>query len=640
MNIREATLEDLDFQEYLENSSFNENRRSTRKSLRHSITSPHQKVFIAEIGQKRCGSITLIFYKKIIRVYSLAVLSEFAGRGVGTGLIEHAILLSRNLGIGTITLEADIHNTSLVKWYENFGFEAVKVIVDYYAKNEDAIKMNLLIDNQEKTRNIVVVDYDTDFFNDIPGLIVIRAHTYIEDIIYQRIKNVRIFNFCSNFNYQTVGYYVSLLAMARNHSIYPNIISLRDFKSSAIVKSIGDEIFEKLQKELSDETDSELIIDSCFGYCAEKKYQNLTQCLNLLYEAPLIRYHFVKKNYWFLKKVSTIELNKIEDVAALKSYAINYFSQKKFISGALNRYKYDLAILIDENEKKPPSCKVALTKFKLAAESLGFYVEFITKNDYKRIPEFNALFIRATTNVNNYTYDFSRYAYAEGLVVIDDPWSILKCSNKLYLFEALKAAGIIMPLTWMISKKTDYTKRISSMSYPLILKQPDSAFSLGVYKVNNEKECRQKLVEILKKSEIVIAQEYLPTEYDWRIGVLDKKPIYACKYYMAKGHWQIYNWEDNSVNNQEGGFETIPVEKVPSKVIKTALKAANIIGDGLYGVDLKEINREVYVIEINDNPSIESGVEDEYLQDDLYLEIIKSFYNRLDNERVTIRTIS
>ena len=45
---------------------------------------------------------------------------------------------------------------------------------------------------------------------------------------------------------------------------------------------------------------------------------------------------------------------------------------------------------------------------------------------------------------------------------------------------------------------------------------------------------------------------------------------------------------------------------------------ANLIGDGLYGVDLKQAGDKVVVIEVNDNPNIDCGVEDVYLGDDLY----------------------
>src|SRR5690606_11463899 len=110
--------------------------------------------------------------------------------------------------------------------------------------------------------------------------------------------------------------------------------------------------------------------------------------------------------------------------------------------------------------------------------------------------------------------------------------------------------------------------------------------------------------------------EYLPTDFDWRIGILDRKPIYACKYYMAGKHWQIIN-RGKDGNLLEGEHETFDVKDAPKEVIETALKAANLIGSGLYGVDLKEIDGKCFIIEINDNPSIDAGVEDDVLKDKL-----------------------
>ena len=640
VDIRTAGLEDLDFLEKLENISFKSGRRSSRKSLRHSILSPHQFVYIAHEGARNCGALFLLLYKKQIRIYSIAVLGECRGEGVGTRLVEHAVFLAEQFGMRRITLEAELGNTALVHWYESLGFESTRVIVDYYAKNEDAVRMTLFLTGSQRQSSVVVTDFDTDFFKGIPNIVNIRANTYIEETYYQQTKNLRVFNLCSSLGYQSVGYYVSLLAQARNHVVFPNTTSLMDFRSNVLVRSIGEEIFELIQKELADEQKDVLTIESWFGRCPEHRYQNLINALSSLYEAPLLCWRFEKKDYWTLKKVSAIKLKDIEDSETVKKFAVEYFLQKRFAKSTLNNYKYDMAMLTDENEKNPPSCAHALAKFKSAAESLGFYVETIGKKDYKRITEFDALFIRTTTNVNNYTYDFSRYAYSEGLVVIDDPWSILRCSNKLYLFESLRAAGIKMPKTWTLNKKSGYKKQMKALKYPIILKQPDSAFSIGVYKVADENECMNRLAELFKKSEIVIAQEYLPTDYDWRIGIIDKKPLFACKYYMAKNHWQIYNWSSEDKDAEEGGFETLPLSFVPEKVVHTAVDAANLIGDGLYGVDLKEIGGEAYVIEVNDNPSIDNGIEDKYLGDELYRRVMESFFARLENARQIIRPVS
>ncbi len=105
----------------------------------------------------------------------------------------------------------------------------------------------------------------------------------------------------------------------------------------------------------------------------------------------------------------------------------------------------------------------------------------------------------------------------------------------------------------------------------------------------------------MDSSDLIIAQEFTPTDFDWRIGVLDKIPLYACKYFMAKNHWQIYDWNETG-DSSYGNFETLSIKKVPPKVVETALKAANQIGDGFYGVDLKQKGDKVFIIEINDNP--------------------------------------
>ena len=80
-----------------------------------------------------------------------------------------------------------------------------------------------------------------------------------------------------------------------------------------------------------------------------------------------------------------------------------------------------------------------------------------------------------------------------------------------------------------------------------------------------------------------------------------------------------------------GGFETVPIYKVPKNVIKTALKVTSYIGDGLYGVDLKMIDDKVVVIEVNDNPSIDHEVEDAILGDELYYRILNYFSKALEN---------
>src|SRR5690606_35895741 len=78
---------------------------------------------------------------------------------------------------------------------------------------------------------------------------------------------------------------------------------------------------------------------------------------------------------------------------------------------------------------------------------------------------------------------------------------------------------------------------------PCILKKPDSAFSRGVLKVDTEDELQEQAAVLLKDSDLFIAQQFMPTEYDWRIGVIEGEPLFACRYHMAKKHWQVVHRE-------------------------------------------------------------------------------------------------
>ncbi len=310
------------------------------------------------------------------------------------------------------------------------------------------------------------------------------------------------------------------------------------------------------------------------------------------------------------------------------------------------RARFDLAILHNPTDPEPPSDAKALQKFVKAASALGIAAELITRDDYGRIAEFDALFIRDTTYVDQYTYRFSQRAASEGLVVIDDPQSIVRCTNKVYLAELLTRHKVPIPRTLVVHREGGAGLQLAGqadchsvpqwvaaeLGFPCILKKPDSAFSQGVVKVANEEELTNRLTEFFAESDLIVAQEFLPTTFDWRIGILDRQPLYACKYYMAQGHWQIIR-HDRASRGRYGKSETVPVEDAPRRAVQAALKAANLIGDGLYGVDVKESQGKFYVIEVNDNPNIESKYEDAVLKKEIYHRIMSVFLKRIEHRK-------
>jgi len=459
-----------------------------------------------------------------------------------------------------------------------------------------------------------------------PIVPIVHASDYLSSEQYHQSKSMRIINLCQSYNYQTIGYYVSLLAQARDHKTIPSVLSIQDVLSTSLSKQISHEIDEEIQHSLHDIKGDEFILSLYFGQNMAKRHATLAKKLHGLFPLPLLRFTLEKKKQWCIKKLLPLSPADVppQHDEFMRQAAESYFSKQRFHQWRKKQRFHDLAILIDTTEPNAPSNKKALDLFASTGEAMGLNVDFIDKNDSKSIAEYDALFIRATTSVDHYTYRFARRAAQENLVVIDDPQSIVKCTNKVYLAELMRSHQILTPDTLFISK---YDQELPSVKFPCVLKKPDSAFSHGVIKLDDQKDLQKSLTQFFKTSDLILLQPFIPTEFDWRIGVLDNKPLYACRYFMAKDHWQIYNW--NSAQEKEGGSEAIPLENVPDAVIKTALKATRLIGGSLYGVDIKSQGDKHYVIEVNDNPNVDFGIEDQILGESLYQQIMSVFLQRI-----------
>lgn len=478
-------------------------------------------------------------------------------------------------------------------------------------------------------KNLIVVDSTQDWRFDIPDVEVVSAKNYIMGESFRKFRNARIFNFCKSYKYQSIGYYVSLLAAARGHKPIPSVSTIQDMKSQTIIKLASEELDELMQKSLHDLRSKTFVLSIYFGKNVSEKYHKLAAELYGLFNAPFVRAHFHKSDRWYLKKIGPISATEIPPShhEAVMVFCGEYFAGKRIKVKKRGESRFSLAILVNPKEENPPSNTKALGKFSRAAENLGMEVEFIERDDYSRLAEFDGLFIRETTNVNHHTYRFARRAQAEGLVVIDDPDSILKCTNKVYLNEVLQKNGFLVPKT-MIVTADNVEEILGAVGLPCVLKSPDSSFSQGVVKVDNADDLMHEAKYLLGKSALIIAQEFLPTDFDWRVGVLDGKAIYVSKYHMVKQHWQIIKRDDEG-NLLDGDSETLAVESAPPKLITLAEKAAALIGKGLYGLDLKEVRDKYYVIEINDNPSIDAGCEDAFLKDELYQKVMETFLQRM-----------
>jgi glutathione synthase/RimK-type ligase-like ATP-grasp enzyme len=405
--------------------------------------------------------------------------------------------------------------------------------------------------------------------------------------------------------------------------------TLQDFKLPELLRLSSADLGRLMRTSLKALQSDHFQLSIYFGRNLAKRYDGLSNALFNLYPAPMLRADFVRVDGdWVMRRLGPLGYSDVPEAHRefMLDSARRYFTGRRPRTRSRPNGRFDLAILANPAEDKPPSDEAALMKFERAAEAVGFNVERLKPDEIGRIPEFDALFIRETTAVNHHSFRFARRAAAEGLEVIDDPDSILKCTNKVYLAELLQHHRVPSPRTLLVHR--DNVPDIErELGLPVVLKQPDSAFSLGVVKVQDPASLVSTVQSMLKNSDLIVAQEYLPTSFDWRVGVIDGKPLYACRYHMAEGHWQIINHAADK--QREGASETISVAEAPEVVIQTALRATALIGRGLYGVDLKDVDGRILVIEVNDNPSIDAGVEDAVLGPELYQTIMGVLMDRL-----------
>ncbi len=491
------------------------------------------------------------------------------------------------------------------------------------------------------SRLVIVVEKASDWGSYSPSEKVVLASDYLKETIRPDEERTQVINLCRNYKYLGAGYYVSLLAEARGHKVIPSVRSINDLRRRSLysldIEDLNQRLTKFLPQEGRDTTDFGILV--YFGETSSEPLKDLARQVFEAFPCPILRIEFERNRVWQIDAIKPAGLHTLtegqEDGFAT---ALDRFSRKIWRGKRTpKKYRYDIAMLHDPAEAWPPSNKRALKAFVSAGKDLGIDVDPITRNDYARLAEYDALFIRETTALDHHTYRFANKAEKEDMVVIDDPTSILRCTNKIYLSDLLKSRKLATPRTEILYR--DESKKLMEMAdllgFPLVLKVPDGSFSRGVVKVTDAESLKRAADELFQHTALVLAQEYLPTDFDWRIGVLNREPLFACQYYMSRGHWQIYNHAAKG-EARSGDFKTFPIREVPSEIVKLALRATQQIGDGLYGVDLKQVGERNVIIEVNDNPNIDWGIEDAYLGEDLYRRVMAEFVRRLERKRLGV----
>ena len=633
--IRPANMDDLEQLVALEDRCFSTDKIN-RRSFTSFIKTDTARLIVAVDEEARLLGYALILMRQntsVARLYSIAVEAEARGRGVGSQLLGGSEAIAKELECDRLSLEVRADNAKAISLYQRYGFMQEDELPGYYEDGADGVRLVRLLHHlpqgskpANRTRlPIILVDRLSDLETPPNGSVVMTVRQYLA--LEHGVPGRRIINLSRSYEPLSLGYYCSLLAEARKERCLPEADALLDINW----KRIHRQALLRLDHMLGSmaETTLPASIDVYFGRTSERRFREVAKTAFDLFRCPIIRINLQAQPKFKIREIEAVAIHKLTEEEVPHFLA----ALKAFLKGSLPKPSIKkqpaavVAILATPEEESPPSDAKALEAFAAAAETVDARAEFITAKDYGRLLEFDALFIRETTALNHHTYRFAKRAQREGMPVIDDPHSILCCTNKIYLAELLKSNRILTPKTTIFDRPR-LKELAESFEFPGILKIPDGCFSKGVHKVSSRDELNDLSKSLFRKTDLLMIQEFMPTDFDWRIGVLDGEALYACKYYMVSGNWKIYEYE-NDGSIQSGDSETMPISAVPPEVVETAIRGTRLIGNGFYGVDIKETPKGPCIIEINDNPSVDYGIEDDVLGADLYQRLMAVLVSRI-----------
>jgi glutathione synthase/RimK-type ligase-like ATP-grasp enzyme len=482
---------------------------------------------------------------------------------------------------------------------------------------------------------VILVDQPRDLPNAETPHKVITTSEYLARPRLFDAARPKLVNLARSYAYQSKGYYASLLAEARGHRVVPTVETMLELREQKLYEHALPDLEEELNRcarRAGFKPDGELRLLVCFGIARDSRFEPFGRLLFDLFRCPALEVSVDGGTARLsINRIRPRAITRLADgEGAFFRESLNNHTRREWRGPKARAVaKYDLAVLYDPDEKTAPSSPDSIKHFARIAEKMSVEVERITRRQLGRLAEFDGLFIRETTSIDNHTYRFARRAWQEGMPVIDDPFSMIRCTNKIFLMELLGQHRVPTPPTVIVGRDTDLAEVIDQLGLPMVVKIPDGSFSRGVHKIESAAAFNAVAAGLFEETDLVLAQKFLPTEFDWRVGVLAGEPLFVCQYRMARGHWQVVKYRPDG-SSHEGGFRAFGLGQAPSEVIDIAVRAARPIGDGFYGVDLKQTRDGIVVMEVNDNPSLEHGIEDAVGKDEIWTRLLRWFVERFE----------
>ena len=217
--------------------------------------------------------------------------------------------------------------------------------------------------------------------------------------------------------------------------------------------------------------------------------------------------------------------------------------------------------------------------------------------------EFDAILQRSSSYARTL---YTSFYYEQAGAFVCNPYKAHHlCGDKFLASTLLAKAGIPTPRTFGAFSTDSATKSAASLSFPLVMKPVFGSWARMVHKLNDrealeaELENREEMGHAFQK--VYYLQEHIDKPgRDIRAFVVGNECIGA----IYRNATEKSGW---ITNTGRGGTATnCPVTPEMGEL---AVRAANVFGEGIYGVDMMESGNWLVVHEVNHTTEFRNSIE-------------------------------
>jgi ribosomal protein S6--L-glutamate ligase len=219
----------------------------------------------------------------------------------------------------------------------------------------------------------------------------------------------------------------------------------------------------------------------------------------------------------------------------------------------------------------------------------------------KILSGFDAVIPRIGASVTFYGTALLRQFEMMGVYPLNESVAISRSRDKLRSLQLLARKGIGLPVTGFAHSPDDIQDLIAMVGdAPLVIKLLEGTQGIGVVLAETHKAAESVIEAFLGLKANILVQEYIKEAggADIRCFVIGDKVVAAMKRQALPGEFRS--------NLHRGGSASII--KITPEERSTAVRAANIMGLNVAGVDILRSNHGAVVMEVNSSPGLE-GIE-------------------------------